>query len=438
MARMIRKLNVVLLLSVCFINTLNQVMAKPLTEIEFVNDDRSVNQVPYFDNRFRIDARLDEITLLFYRHYGSAPIILVKPDGTKIKVNDHPKDTVTWFDDTTFDMVKIKKPMPGPWQAIGQILPKSKIMVISDIKLEVTPLPEILLAGETVKITATLHNGSEAIIQPTFNNVVNLDVDFYSTNNTEFDNFGSDAVQLTSFRDDGKELDEYAGDGIFTGEFDLKIAAGEWDPVYSIELPMATRVLNQQSIILRPSPVDLKVDITNDELDTHKIKLLIDKRFVKPESLIFQGKITYPNKHSEPFSIMENEGLIDGDVNTRFLNIGYTDSGIHRLNINAFGETINGREFRLALHEFTFNVDQGIQSDVSDEGEPLTPTKLKALNEQLKQQQAIAEQENIERLKRLHQEKQELNILIIIIGNVILLLLAAIGGWLYYRKKKAR
>ncbi|NQZ10752.1 MAG: hypothetical protein HRT35_26670, partial [Algicola sp.] len=38
------------------------------------------NQLPLFDNRFRIDHEVKEITLLFFRRSGSPPVILVRPD----------------------------------------------------------------------------------------------------------------------------------------------------------------------------------------------------------------------------------------------------------------------------------------------------------------------------------------------------------------------
>ena len=61
--------------------------------------------------------------------------------------------------------------MIGPWQVIGQVQPNSKIMVVSEIQLEVTPLPEIILQGETLKVEGRLFNGEMAINNPSFNDV---------------------------------------------------------------------------------------------------------------------------------------------------------------------------------------------------------------------------------------------------------------------------
>lgn len=436
------KINVVLRLKLIFVSCLiysfsaSVTSQEKATELNYYDDDNVTNQIPYFDNRFRLDANLEEITLLFYHVAGAPPVILVRPDGSKLKVNNYIDENVEWFDDRTFDMVKIKKPMPGPWQVIGNVLPNSKIMVLTDIRLEVEPLPAVILAGETLKIEATLHNGTKAIEQPAFREVVKLDVDFYSTNNSEYENFGADAIQLTSFRDDGRDLDEYAADGKFTGEFELKIAAGEWEPVYSIKLPMAERKLAQKPIILRKSPVTISAKITQDELSHHIISLKIDNTYVKPESMLFQGKITFPDKQVEPFSIMEGEG--GNDPQNRIIKFGYTEPGIHRLNINAFGETIHGREFRLVLHEFTFNVENHsneaiIPIEISDETDANNALMEKIAQQSQAAEQALAELKNEQKAQQ--EAREQFQLIIIIVGNVLLFVIAVVGFWLFRRKK---
>lgn len=413
-----------------------------LTEIEYYKDDNKTNQIPLFDNRFRIDAQLEEVTLLFYHKPGTPPVILVRPDGTKVRIDNVDKEQVQWYDDISFDMIRIKAPMPGPWQVIGSVLPNSKIMVLTDIRIEVDPLPKVLLAGETLKIEATLHNGKKAIDQPAFRNVVNLDVDFVSTNNSKFENFAAGVVELTTFRDDGRDLDEFAGDGIFTGEFELKLPAGEWEPVYSIKLPMVERRLAQAPVILRQSPVEIVVDKTNNELEAHHVTLNIDPQYVKPESLIFQGKITFPDKQVQPFSILTGEG--GKDPNKRTIKFGYTEPGVHRLNINVFGETIYGREFRLVLHEFTFNVESELvlahESQESDEvvEEPKIDPQEELMNK-IREQNLAAEQAlmALKAEQKAQQEmKAQIQLFIIIAGNLLLLIIAAVGFWLYKRRQK--
>ena len=403
------------------------------SNLKYYQSDNKINQIPYFDNRFRIDAELDEITLLFYRKRGSLPIILVRPDGSKLRVSSFDTKKVQWHDDSTFDLIKIKKPMPGPWQAIGNILPESQIMVVSDIRIEVPPLPEIVLSGETLKVVGKLFNGDTPINTPHFRDVVRLDVHFYSTNNALYENFGADALKLTSFRDDGYDLDEYAADGLFTGEFRLDFAAGEWQPVFLIKLPMASRELRQKPIVLHKTPIDIVVDTSDSKSNPHNMTLSINPTYVDVNSLVFQGKITFPNKQTEPFSIMD-----DQQGNSREKEIENTEPGIYRININAFGKTLSGREFRLVVPEFSFNVKP-------DENELLVTTVDENGVEQTvvidKEQKRLADieaalaQEKIE--QQIEEEKKQQAIIMIAVGNTVIILVALVAFFVI-RKMKAK
>lgn len=394
--------------------------------------DNKINQIPYFDNRFSIDAALDEIILLFYRTSGSRPIILVRPDGSKLRIDNVDENNVQWFDDSTFDLIKIEKPMPGPWQAIGDILPESQIMVVSDVKMEVDPLPEIVLSGEILKVVGKLFNGDEPINTPHFRHVVQLDVHFYSTNNTDYDNFGADALKLTSFRDDGHGLDEYAGDGLFTGEFHLDFSAGEWQPVFLIKLPMASRELRQKPIVLHKSPISIDVETSESEHEPHSMTLSIDPTYVDPNSLVFQGKITFPDKQVEPFSIMDDQ---EGEM--RIKDIQNTESGIYRININAFGKTTSGREFRLMVPEFSFNVaaneNDYLMTTIDENGVEKTVSIDRAQKLLADRTAELAEAKIVQ--QQSEEEKEMQTIIMIAAGNSVIILIAAVLFFVMRKKK---
>ena len=407
-------------------------------EIEYYADDNVTNQIPYFDNRFRIDEQLDEVTLLFYHRSGAQPIILVRPDGSKLNIKNYPEDKVQWFDDSTFDMVKIKSPMIGPWQVIGEVQPSSKIMVVSEIRLEVTPLPEIILQGETLKMSGRLFNGEMAIDNPSFKNVLALDVDFFSTNNSAYDNFGAEPVKLASFRDDGRELDEHANDSLFTGEFELDFAPGEWEPIYIVRMPMATRELRQKPIVVQKTPISISVVTTQDENGAHIVTFTIDNSFVDADSILIQGKVTFPDRQVEPFTVIQEQGL------KRTYKIAFTEPGVHRIKTSVFGDTINGREFRAILPEFTFNVERSEGSGIAslnDDNNNLTAEQkkaqaiAKAAKEAEKLAQALAKSKAAQEAKIA--AKQQETLWYIVGGNTLVIIIAALM-FIFIRRKKQK
>jgi len=122
------------------------------------------NEIPLLENRFRIDHKIDKVTLLFFRNRGAPAVVLVRPDGTKYYATDSVKNhDLDWYDELSYDLVTITNPMPGPWQVVGKILPGSRIMVMGEIELDVDPLPPMLFRGETVKLTGRVLNDGEPI-----------------------------------------------------------------------------------------------------------------------------------------------------------------------------------------------------------------------------------------------------------------------------------
>ena len=219
------------------------------------------NGIKLLQNRFRIDHNVKEVTMVFFREYGSAPVVLVRPDGSKIFQSQVEGEDIFWFDSDTYDMISIKNPVPGPWQAVGQIVEGSRVMVLSDIALHAEPLPPILFSGEILKQTAFLTNGDKPIDYSQFRDVVELTIDLVSTNNPNYDNFGADDQQIATFEDNGRGMDEAPLDGVFTGQFNLNVPAGEWQPVFRVTTPMFTREQVDPPLRLYPNPVKIDVEL---------------------------------------------------------------------------------------------------------------------------------------------------------------------------------
>ena len=407
------------------------------SEIDFHHSDNITNEIPFFDNRFRIDAHLDEITLIFFRERGSLPIILVQPDGEKIRVSDFDTDNVAWHDDSTFDMIKIIKPMPGPWQAIGDILPESKILIMSEVNIGIAPFPEVLLSGETLKVVGQLFSGESQIKAAEFRKVIQLDVNFFSTNNSAYTNFGADAIKVTSFSDNGRGLDEYAGDNKYTGEFVLNFAPGEWQPVFVIKMPLITRELRLNPILLRKSPIEMSVIPSENDTDEHRLQLTIDPTYVDPSSLVFQGKIIFPDKQSNTFSIVDNPNF-DKHL-TRIKAFPSTEPGLHRVNLSAFGKTITGREFRLVVPEFSFNIKQKIDKvlpvSINDNRTEAAIEEIKAVEKPVIALEETFVEEAVEQQKMNYQQENITTIIMIVVANILIIF---IGFVLFMRNRKSK
>lgn len=384
--------------------------------VELGND--YYNGIKLLQNRFRIDYKVDEITMIFFREFGSTPVVLVRPDGSKIFQMQADEHNIEWFDSQTYDMIKIKDPMPGPWQAVGQILPDSRVMVISDIQLETAPLPPIIFSGEIIKQTAYLTNGGQPIDYNEFRDVVQLTMEFKSTNNPNYNNFGAQTELIATFQDDGKGLDERPLDGTFTGQFNLRIASGEWTPIFTIVTPMFTRQKVGEDIRLLDNPISIDVELDEEGNGFHLLKVDADRETVDMASLLVDGKVRFPNGDVQNFSITD---ITDKIRTYEIVNFEY---GVFRVKLTAYGNTVDGRDFILDVPEYTFVFE-----------EPLLETPLEdlsALPDDAQSAEALALQE-IAQMQAEPVEEEGMprsQLVTIVVG--INLFIVAVGGFLLW------
>lgn len=327
------------------------------------------NNIEFLNNRFRVDNDVEEVTMVFFREDGSAPIVLVRPDGSKLFIeNDDDDPNMRWYETETYDMILVKKPMPGPWQAIGDILDGSKVMVIADIVLDAQPIPRNIYSGEIIKQTAVLTNNGKQVDFSPFRDVVSLTIDFVSNNNPNYENFGLGSRTIARFQDNGEGFDEVAADGVFTGQFNLSIPSGEWRPTFGIRTPMYTREQINDLVILHPTPIFISVKIdetiienadgtsnestdeTNNETTygEHIITVDTDAQHIKLDSLLLDGKVTHPNGEIDTVTITESNNSI------KVIRVKNHSYGIYRVKLTAFATTVDDREVIINIPEYTF------------------------------------------------------------------------------------
>jgi uncharacterized protein (TIGR03503 family) len=383
------------------------------------------NDIDLLQNRFRIDYEVDEITMIFFRVFGSAPIVLVRPDGSKIFQSSADSQSVFWFDSSTYDMISIKNPTPGPWQAIGQIAPESRVMVISNLALHADPLPNIIFSGEILKQTAYLTNDGKPIDYDAFRDVVELTISLSSTNNSNFNNFGANKEVVALFEDNGKGMDEKPLDGIFTGKFNLAIADGEWIPTFTVSTPMYTRKQVDPNIMLLANPIKLDVMLDGGGEGYHKLKVDAQREYVEMSSLLIDGKIRFPNGDIQNFSITETSA----DVREYFI-VNY-DYGVYRVKLTVYGSTIEGREFILDVPEYSF---------LSEESEPVVaPVEIDVIGLSLtdsktdsKGDSLIGKSAMLEQAVPMVEDKMSTTKLVSLIVGINMLILIAGGGLIYW------
>jgi uncharacterized protein (TIGR03503 family) len=104
------------------------------------------DRLPLEDGVFLVDSSVEEFTLLALHDAEATPIQLRSPDNEFYLAGDHPS-FVSWYTDAGYDLITISRPSEGAWKLFADEDPQNRITAVSDLKLEVTNLPNMIHEG---------------------------------------------------------------------------------------------------------------------------------------------------------------------------------------------------------------------------------------------------------------------------------------------------
>lgn len=133
-------------------------------------------QVPLAqDNTFEIDASVEEFTALVFRKKGSPPMQLTSPSGVVIS-QIKGADNARWFGESVYDLVTVSSPEAGKWKIEAELDPDNRVTVVSDLKMEITGLPNTLFPGQQVNFEMFLHEDGNVISNPDFLKLMTIEM----------------------------------------------------------------------------------------------------------------------------------------------------------------------------------------------------------------------------------------------------------------------
>ncbi len=126
-----------------------------------------VDTLPLRDNRFQVDQSIDELTLLAFSGEGKKTVKLELPDKSRISAKAHPK-AVKWRHEQGYDLITITKPMAGEWRLLAELDPDNRVMIVTDLKMQVSELPNHILMGESFDYDAGLTEKGKPVAREAF------------------------------------------------------------------------------------------------------------------------------------------------------------------------------------------------------------------------------------------------------------------------------
>ncbi len=180
-------------------------------------------QIPIEGDGFTVDEGVKEFTALIFRAdeepAADRELALVSPDGAQASAGSAPEG-MRWVQETEYDLITVTDPAAGQWTIEGELGEGSRVTVVSDLRMVVSPVPPTFTADEPIALRVAFFEEDQKIDNADFLGVID--------------------VQLTLTSADGrsgtKSLsgEEPPADGVYTddianlpdeGEYELAVVA---------------------------------------------------------------------------------------------------------------------------------------------------------------------------------------------------------------------
>lgn len=119
-------------------------------------------RVPVVGNLFLIDDSVEQFTALVFHQQTDAGATLTSPSGSAYQP-EATREGVEWFRSDQFTLVTVTAPERGAWTLTVPDGARSRVSVISNLTLEVDPLPNSLPAGRVTELGIRLRDSGEVI-----------------------------------------------------------------------------------------------------------------------------------------------------------------------------------------------------------------------------------------------------------------------------------
>jgi len=300
----------------------------------------AVESLPMSSNKMLVDDSIRELTLLIFRKEGTQDASITLPNGEKFDFNIHP-DNVTWRHEERYDLVTVQRPMVGGWQINAELDPDNRVMVVTDLKVRASRLPNMMLVDDQVPYYVELHEKGAVITKPEFLDFVTVML------NREHAGFQQQRVVLT---DDGKGADRHAGDGRFSTRIGEALGTGHYE--YEMLVNGTTfKRSKRYTVQVVDSPVAVNVaEMSSGDPAHYALTLTPYAELVNSDTLLVKASVTKEGGGTRSISIPRtgpNEWRLDMDVMA---------GDQYHVDLTVEAERINGKPITKDLGRFTLGV----------------------------------------------------------------------------------
>lgn len=369
----------------------------------------SRDNVPLADNQFSIDSSVKEMTVLAFRKPGTPATVLQLPDGSTLS-QAKKSDKVRWLNEASFDLITIDNPVTGQWQINAELDPDNRVMVVTDMQLRTSDLPNNVLVGEQFEFEATLTEKGEVITRPAFLDLVD----------------GHLSRQQVEHQED-LTLQREADEAIYRATLGTGFEAGRNDVIVTMRSATFERQ-RRQSINVIASPISVESSQLEQAERSHRIEVQADSSLIQPQSLQISALLREQDGNEWPYEMLKI-----GDNAWRLTITDLAPDLDYTLSLQLRGETPEGRKVFLlpepiALHDMAV---PAVAEETASEIIDMPVQDESSVEETL----AINEPDVLETTAEPEPAAMS-DTMKLLIGNAIILLLL-LAGVIWWRKQTA-
>ena len=288
------------------------------------------DSVPLVDNVFIVDDQITEFTLLVFKSANANQTVLHQPDGTSINSNEDSAE-VSWFESEGYDVITVSGPQVGKWRVEAEVDPDNQVLVVSNIKVKSSEIPNNLLANERINYQMHLNQNNERITEADFLDLIHMELEATS----------SAGSQVHDLLDDGNAPDTDADDGIYSVSYTAPAEEGIVELTTMVESPTFQR-LRQTAIRVFAKPVTISHQLDEDIQGFHTVLIQPIESIIKPELMVINAQVTLPDGVTVPLTMRTNE-----DLSQRTRVEVFEKGGIYQFQFDVEGFTQNDRVFKV-------------------------------------------------------------------------------------------
>lgn len=343
---------------------------------------------------FPIDSSIKEMTLLLFRKVGSEPTLLIPPDSPAISAQK-PRGS-RWRSDQGYDLITVQNPQAGTWRIDAEMDPDNRLMVVTDLKLQVHGVPAYSTPREALRVTAELFNRDKKISRNSFLRFVDFELSHVDVEG----NAVTHVMTHTNLREDK---------GQYLYPLQQKLAEGMHRFVISADSNTFNR--SKRFDMQVQWPVEVKIE-AQQAPGIYELKLRAREEYLRPDGLVAEVDIEAPDGTRDSLALEFSSGWLRAEVETN-------QDGLYRAHVKISAQSHAGEIQDVDLGTFSM---LGVYR-----APPVVEPEL-----------AEAEQvDGVEREAKSDAIDWKLVGVVIVAVNLSLLLLLVLGWWFLKMKKNA-